>query len=136
MSALYDKGREKILNADIDWLVDSIKAVLVKTTYSVNLSTHEFLTDLGANTSGSAVTLTTKSSTAGVAGCDDIVFTSVASATAIGFIVIYHDTGVAATSPLIAYIDSAGGIGLPFTLASSVNVTFVIDTGANKLFKL
>jgi hypothetical protein len=48
-------------------------------------------------------------------------------------LVIYKWTGDAATSPLIAYIDSAAG--LPFTPAG-VAQTVVWDNGANKIFKL
>lgn len=133
-NALYDKGREKFLNADIDWLVDNIKTVLVDTgAYTVNLATHEFLSDIAAGariaTSGN---LTAKTSTAGVADADDIVFTAVTGVNCEA-LVLYKDTGVAATSPLIAYIDTATGLPV---LPNGGNIKVVWDNGANKIFKL
>jgi hypothetical protein len=48
-------------------------------------------------------------------------------------LVIYKDTGSAATSPLIAYIDTA--TGLPVT-PNGADVTVTWDNGSNKIFKL
>lgn len=45
-NVLYTKGKEKQLQAQINWLTDTIVAVLVKSAYAVNLETHEFLSDL------------------------------------------------------------------------------------------
>lgn len=136
-NALYDLGREKFLGhatIDLDWINDDIKAVLVDTgAYTVNLATHEFLSDIpvGARIATSS-NLAGKTSTAGVADADDITFTGVTGAT-VEALVLYKDTGVAATSPLIAYIDSA--TGLPFTPNGS-DVDVIWDSGANKIFKL
>jgi hypothetical protein len=47
--------------------------------------------------------------------------------------VIYKDTGTAATSPLIAYIDTA--TGLPVT-PNGGDITVTWDNGSNKIFKL
>jgi hypothetical protein len=48
-------------------------------------------------------------------------------------LVIYKDTGMASTSPLIAYIDTA--TGLPYT-PSGGNIDVAWDNGSNKIFKL
>jgi hypothetical protein len=137
-NALYDKGRQKFLQADIDWLVDDIKAVLVNvsgagTLYTPNLATDEFLSDIpaGARVATSS-NLATKTATAGVADADDVAFTTVSGATSEA-LVLYKDTGVAATSPLIAYIDSA--TGLPIT-PNGGNINVVWDNGSSKIFKL
>lgn len=133
-NALYDKGREAFLNADIDWAADNIKVVLVDTgAYTVNLSTHDFLDDVAGGariaTSGN---LSGKTSTAGVADADDVTFTAVTGVQSEA-LVIYKDTGTASTSPLIAYIDTA--TGLPVTPnGGDISVTW--DSGANKIFKL
>jgi len=133
-NALYDAGREAFLNADIDWSVDNIKAVLVDTAlYTVNLTTHNALDDIagGARIATSA-NLGSKTSTAGVADAADVTFTAVSGAS-VEAVVLYKDTGVESTSLLIAYIDTA--TGLPFT-PSGGNVTITWDSGANKIFKL
>ncbi len=133
-NALYDLGRQKFLDADIDWLVDNIKVVLVDTaTYSVNLATDEFLDDIPVGervaTSGN---FATKTSTAGVADADNITFSTV-SGDVSEALVIYKDTGAAATSPLIAYIDTA--TGLPIT-PNGGDITVTWDSGADRIFKL
>ncbi len=137
MNALYDKAREKFLGhatIDLDWINDNVKAVLVDTgAYAVDLANHEFLSDIAAgariSTSGN---LGTKSAAAGVADAADVTFTAVSGAT-VEAIVLYKDTGVAGTSPLIAYIDTA--TGLPLT-PNGGDVTVQWDNGANKIFKL
>jgi hypothetical protein len=133
-NALYDKGRQAFLSADIDWLVDNIKAVLVDTgLYTVNLATHEFLSDIAVGariaTSGN---FTAKDATAGVADAADLSFASV-TGNSVEALVIYQDTGVATTSRLIAYIDTA--TGLPVT-PNGGGINVVWDAGANKIFKL
>ena len=113
-NALYDKGREKFLRGEISWNLNTIKCALVKVTagYTVNLATHEFYSDLtnviaGSNAIGS------KTTAAGVADGADPIFSAVAPGDAGEAVIVYRDTGNAATSPLIAYIDTA--TGLPVT---------------------
>lgn len=133
-NALYDIARASYLNGDLDWTVDTIKAVLVDTSlYTVDLANHDFLADIavGARIATSPA-FTTKTSVAGVADADDIVFTAVTGAS-VEAIVIYKDTGSAATSSLIGYIDTA--TGLPIT-PSGGNITVTWDNGASKIFKL
>lgn len=133
-NALYDKGREGLLDGSIDWDTDAIKAVLVDTgAYTVNLSTHTFLSDIavGARIATSA-NLGTKTVTSGVADAADVSFTAVTGAS-VEAIVLYKDTGSAATSRLIAYIDTA--TGLPVT-PNGGDINIAWDNGANRIFKL
>lgn len=133
-NALYGKGRQKFAEGGIAWLTDDIKCVLVDTAaYTVAIDTHEFLSDIavGARISTSP-NLSGKTTTLGVLDAADPTFTAV-TATSVEAFVIYKDTGVAATSALIAYIDTA--TGLPLT-TNGGDVTFVFDNGANKIFKL
>lgn len=133
-NALYDTGRAAFLGADVDWLADNIKAVLVDTgAYTVNLSTHAFLSDIpGGARIATSGNLAGKTATAGVADANDVTFTAVSGAT-VEAIVLYKDTGVAATSQLICYIDTA--TGLPVT-PNGGDITVTWDNGANKIFKL
>ena len=133
-NSLYDLGREKFLNGDIDWTNDDIKVLLVDTAdYTVNLATDEFHSDVTSGgieaTSGN---LGTKSTTAGVADAADVTLSAV-SGDVCEALVIYKDTGVSGTSPLIAYIDTA--TGLPVT-PDGGDITITWDAGANKIFKL
>ena len=133
-NALYDKARERFLTGQFNWSTDSIKSVLVDTgAYTVSLTSHEFLSDISSSarvsTSGA---FTGKTTTGGAADANDITFSSV-SGSSIEAIVIYADTGTEATSPLIAFIDTA--TGLPIT-PNGGDIIVTWDNGANKIFKL
>lgn len=133
-NTLFDKGRQNFLEADIDWLVDDIKVMLVRSTYALD-QTDEFVTDLtpGTNDNGRSANLGTKTSTSGVADAADTSLTAT-TASACNAIILFKDTGADATSLLIAYIDTA--TGLPFTPGAGGTVNIVWDNGANKIFKL
>lgn len=131
-SAVYDKAREKFLSASINMTSDTIKAALVDTgTYTFSQS-HEFYTSVSSAVVGTPQTLGNKTVTTGVFDADDVTFSALSGAS-IEAVVIYKDTGSAATSPLIAYIDS--GTGLPFT-PSGGDLVIQWDSGSNKIFKL
>ncbi len=133
-NALFDKAREGFLAGEINWNTDAIKAVLIDAAdYTVNLATHQFLSDIPAAarvaTSGA---LSGKTVAAGVADAGDFTFPAVSGDPAEA-LVLYQDTGTAGTSRLIAYIDTA--TGLPVTPnGGDINVAW--DDGANKIFKL
>lgn len=130
-NVLYDKGREGFLDGSIDWDTDNIKCSLVDTgTYTFSAA-HDFHDDLSGivATSGN---LASKTVTSGVADAADVTFSAVSGSTAEA-IVIWKDTGVSATSRLIAYIDTA--TGLPIT-PNGGDITIAWDSGANKIFKL
>ena len=133
-NGLYDKARQKFLDGSISWSSDNIKIVLVDAAdYTVSLSTHEFLSDIpsGARVATSD-NLGNKTSTSGIADADNVTFTAVTGDPSEA-IVIYKDTTNAATSDLIAYIDTA--TGLPVT-PNGGDITITWDNGTNKIFKL
>jgi hypothetical protein len=133
MSAVYGKARQKFLEGSINWLTDDFTAVLIDTSlYTVAIDVDEFLGDIpGAALVELSLHLGGKTSTLGVADANDVTFTST-SGNPCGAIVIFKDTGSTATSPLVAYIDSA--TGLPVTLGGDVTVRW--SSGASKIFKL
>ena len=137
-NALYDKGREKFLSAAINWGTgtggDTIKAVLVDiAAYTVDLATHEFLSSIPAGDRiSTSSAFTGKTVTAGVADADNLTFAAVTGDPSEALVII-KDTGSAATSPLIDYIDSA--TGLPVT-PNGGDITVTWDNGSNKIFKL
>ena len=132
-NALYGKARQAFLDGDIDWAADDIKVVIVDVAdYTVSIDVDEFLSDIPAGArEETSSNLGSKTSTLGVADAADPTFTGTAGDTSEA-LVIYKDTGVAATSRLIAYIDTA--TGLPTTLGGDITVRW--DNGANKIFKL
>lgn len=132
-NALYDTGRNAFLTGDIDWVADTIKAVLVDTAdYAVDLAAHDFLDDVAALSRVATGTLASKTASAGVADAADLTFSTVTGDISEALI-IYKDSGVEGTSQLIAYIDTA--TGLPVT-PNGGDIVVQWDAGANRIFKL
>ena len=133
-NTLYDFARQRFLEAQINWMTDTIKVLLVDTgAYTPQTAVHQYLADIpiSARIAG-PVTLTAKATTGGAADGADVTFTSVSGAS-IEAIVIYSDTGTESTSPLIAYIDTA--TGLPIT-PNGGDIIVTWDSLATELEKL
>lgn len=133
-NTLYDFARQRFLEAQINWMTDTIKVILVDTgAYTPQTSIHQYLSDIsGSARIAGPVTLTAKATTGGAADAADCTFTSVWGAS-IEAIVIYKDSGSEATSPLIAFIDTA--TGLPIT-PNGGDIIVTWDNGVNKIFKV
>ena len=132
-NALYDTGRNAFLRGDLSWNSHTFKVVLVSSSYTVNLTTHQYLSSIpsGARIATSSA-LTTSLPGAGVADASDITFASVTGSQVTQF-VIYRDTGSEATSQLVAYFDTA--TNLPITPnGGDISITWSNDT--NRIFKL
>ena len=110
-NTLFDNSRQMFLEAQLNWMTDTIKCILVDTgAYTVQTATHKYLSDIATSARiAGPVTLTAKSTVGGAADAADCTFTSV-SGPSIEAIVIYKDTGSESTSPLIAWIDTATGL--------------------------
>lgn len=132
-NALYGKGKEKLLSGAINMSTDTIKASILSSAYTPNLSTDEFWSTILANLLNSSQTLASKTVTLGVFDAADITFTAVTSGSTAKAIVIWKDTGLSSSSPLIAYIDTLTG----FPLATNGgDIQIIWDSGANKIFAL
>lgn len=133
-NALYGKGREAFLNADIDWAADDIRLILIDAAdYTVSIDVDDFLNDIpvAARVAVSSA-FSSKTSTLGVADAADVTLSAVTGDVSEA-LVIYKHTGVESTSNLIAYIDSA--TNLPVT-PNGGDISVQWDNGANKIFKL
>lgn len=132
---LYDECRKRFLEAGINWLTDSIKAMLITSSaYTPNFSQHKFLSDIPtAARVTPGVLLTGKSTTGGAADANDVTFTAVGGNNQVNAILLYVDTGVEATSLLLAWLDTA--TGLPIT-PNGGDIIVVWDNGPNKIFRV
>ena len=105
----------KAFNKEIDWDTDTIKVALVTSSYTPDQDAHDYWDDVSANeASGTGYTAggaTLASKTVGyTAGTNVTKFDAAdvswaASTVTARYAVIYVDTGSAATSPLIGYVD-------------------------------
>lgn len=131
-NTFYPKGAEKILSASINFPADTLKVALVSDGYTYSAA-HEFLADIGAVTVGTAQTLASKAVTGGAFDAADPDYGLIAPGSTVKAAVVYKDTGNAATSPVIAYLDQI--TGFPFG-TNGGGVTIPWSNGAGKIFSL
>jgi len=127
-NAIYPKYKETILGAatNTNLLTGTVKVALVDTGVYTYNAADQFLTSL-TGVVGTAQTIgATKSVTNGVFDGGDVTYTAVSGNT-VEALVIYVDTGSAATSPLVAYIDT-GVTGLPVTPnGGNISITWSVS---------
>ena len=132
-NAIYDKGAEKIWKGEIDLLTDTIKVALIKNTYAQNLAADEFYSDISAYVLNTPQALSGRSVTGKVFDASDVTFASVTAGDTSEGVVIYKDTGVAGTSPLLFYIDDI--TYFPAT-TSGADITVQWSNGSYKIVSL
>lgn len=144
-NALYPKFKEALLNqsagtAAINLSSDTnIKVALVNIASGTNAytysSSHQYFSSVTAAVVGTSQTLTSKtvnSPVSGVFDAADVTFPTI-SGSAVGALVIYKDTGTAASSPLIAFLDTGSGLSIT---PNGGDITVAWDNGANRIFAL
>lgn len=111
----YNSFKNGLLNLtnsiDLNDAGTTIKVALIDETIYTYSASHTMLSDI-SGVVGTAQTINNK--TVGVAAQgtfdgDDVTFTAVADGSQISSLLLYKDTGVAATSPLIGLIDEVAG---------------------------
>lgn len=121
-SAVYPKFKEALLQGTYNLSSVAVRAVLIDTGTYTYSAAHDFYNDLSGVVGTESAALGSKTFTNGVFDAADTTFSAVTGNTAEA-IVLFVDTGNAATDALIAYIDSA--TGLPFTPnGGDANVTW------------
>ena len=114
-NALYPKWKEQLLQftANNNLSAGTVKVALVDTGVYTYNSANQFYSSVSSAVVGTPQTIGSKTFTDGVFDGADVTFTTVTGAS-IEALVLYVDTGSAATSPLVAYIDTSV-TGLPVT---------------------
>ena len=133
-NAMYPTFKELLIGTGgVNLDTDTIKVALVDTGTYTYSAAHDFYNDVSAGVVGTPQTITNTTIASGVFDGDNVTFTSV-TGNSVEALVIYKDTGNAATSNLVMYIDT-GVTGLPVT-PNGGNITITWDNGANKIFTL
>lgn len=136
MSTLYLKGLEQAFLGNIDFETDTIKLKYMATSYTPDVTTENFLSDVSASEASGAPTETLANvdvridtgNTRIEIDADDVTEASITTNT--DSFIIYKDTGDAATSPLIAYVDITEGT------ISPVNGTLAITFNSEGIFAI
>lgn len=113
-NSLYPKWKEQLLQftANNNLSAGTVKVALVTAGYTYT-SSDQFYSSVSASVVGTPQILGTKTFTNGVFDAADVNFTAVTGSQVVS-LVVYVDTGSAATSPLVAFIDT-GVTNLPVT---------------------
>lgn len=128
---IYPKAGQQILSGGINLVTAALKAVALPSSYTYNAA-HEFLADAGTVV-GTPVTLSGKAVTGGVFDANDINLGTLAGGSTLGSILIFVDSGSAATSRLVAQLTDITG----FPLATSgTDVSVRWSNGASKIFDI
>lgn len=111
-NAIYPKYKEAILasSANSSLTTGTVKVALSTAAYN---SAHDFYDDVSANTIGTPQTIGSATVTNGLFDGADVTFTAVTGSQVVS-LVIYIDTGSAATSRLVTFLDT-NVTGLPVT---------------------
>lgn len=111
-NAIYPKYKQALLDADanVDLNDGTVKVALSTAAYN---SAHDFYDDVSASTVGTPQTINNTTVTDGLFDGDNVTYTAVTGNSAEALL-IYIDTGSAATSRLVAWIDTSV-TGLPVT---------------------
>ena len=106
-NALYPKWKEQLLQftANNNLSAGTVKVALVTAGYTYS-SADQFYSSVSASVVGTPQTIGSKTFTNGVFDGADVTFTAVTGSQVVA-LVIYIDTGTAATSPLVAFIDTS-----------------------------
>lgn len=114
-NALYPKWKEQLLQftANNNLSAGTVKVALIDTASYTYSSSDQFWSSASAASVGTPQTIGSKTFTDGVFDGADVTFPLVTGAS-VEALILYIDTGSAATSPLVAYIDT-GVTGLPVT---------------------
>jgi hypothetical protein len=112
-SQIYPLARQLFVNAGLDWATSNVKALLLAAAYTPDF-TQGYLSGIP-----SAFILATSGNIAGKTGANGLLdgnttsFGVVSSTAKAGYILLYKDTGVPSTSPLILFLDGPDISGMP-----------------------
>lgn len=124
---VYNGGKQALLEGQINWLTDDIRAILLDTALYTPSKAHATLSDVppAARVAVSG-TLTGRTSTGGAAGSSGAAWTGLPSVSCEA-VAIVKVTGVDSTSILICHLDTALGLPVSPSTGGNGSVTWTND---------
>lgn len=113
-SQLYPHARELFATAQLSWLAGNWRALFLPSSYAPNFD-NQFLSDIIAGVRiATSELITTRTAALGVCSGDHIRFPFLFDTRLVSQAVIYKDSGLEATSVLVAYISEESFMIDPF----------------------
>jgi len=132
---LYSNIKEDFLNGTINLLSSDIRILLVKSGYSLDVSTDQYVSDIGsANIAGRSGSLDSVTISGGVLDAENETIEDYGTE-GFDYLVMYESTGDDTTSRLIAYFDTAAGLPVAGT-SGSISITIQWSDLITKIFSL
>jgi|GEM_PF-2559849 len=132
MNALFKKGLENFLTGKIDWLNDSISAMLITAEYSPDITNDEFLSDVTQSAIVSQQLLTGKTVSGPDADADDVTFEAVSGSEIVGLLIAQYNENDE-ESRLIAWLDD--DTVFPIT-PTGENIPIQWNSNPDRIFEL
>jgi len=132
---LYTSMKEDFLNGSINLSSVSVRVLLVKSSYSVDIDNDRYVSDIGSgNIAGRSNNLDNVTITDGIFDAENETIENYGTE-GFSYLVLYESTGDDSTSRLIAYMDT--GSGLPVTgTTETISVTIQWSDLLTKIFSL
>jgi hypothetical protein len=132
---IYKKAKESFLKGEINLYSNTIKVLILNNSYTPNVDTHQFVSDITfSSIEDRSAGLTNKSVTAGIFDADDVTISDY-SGNSFSALAIYVDSGSDSTSRLVAYLDTS--TGLPFSSANvEAPITIVWSNDSTKIISI
>tara|TARA_R110000868_G_scaffold387886_3_gene656605 strand:+ start:1546 stop:1950 length:405 start_codon:yes stop_codon:yes gene_type:complete len=114
-NAIYPNYKESLITGDanVSLSAGTVKVMLVDTGTYTYSAAHTMITDISVGSVANSAGLATKTVVDGLFDSDNVTFSAVTGAS-VEAIVLWVDSGTAAQSRVVAYIDT-GVTGLPVT---------------------
>ena len=112
---LFPLARQQFATAGRDWTAGTYRAVLLASTFTIDFSTHVYLSDIPtAQRVRISDPITSRTATNGYCSGSTAYFPLVLDVRAVSKAIIYEDTGVENTSVLVAALDEDTLVEAPF----------------------
>jgi hypothetical protein len=128
-SRVYPLAKQAFISGTLALPSVTVKVAILDNTY-VYSATDQFRSAVASATIATSSALASKTVTNGVFDAADLTLSAVVTGHTIAALVLYSDTGNAATDPLICFVDGLS------QATNGGDIVLSFDNGASKIFSL
>lgn len=132
MSIILPLAREKFATKQLDWVAQSMRAALIRSTWVPDYNTQQYLSSIASFIISRSAVIGNRSADDGYCNGDNPIFNNVAGEE-FGSVILYQDSGWDTSSLMVAHITEVNG--LPYTPDGS-SVELIVDQAFGGFFRL